>query len=156
MNLVDDIDLMFSHHRGKTCPVNQVTDILDMGFIRRIDFNNVWMVSFDRRPAVFTFITWGMVRIRTVDRPRKQSCHGGFSGSAGTAEKIGMTYLVFGHRIADRPYDIFLTDQFVKRLGPVFLIQRYTAHKVHSLPHLIIYKKCRSAQGYRFPVGQAW
>ena len=122
MHLIDDIDLMFSHHRGQPRPVDQVADIFNMGLIRRIDLNDVGMRSLDRGFTVFAFIARRMIRIGTVHCSGKQSCHGGLACSSRSAEKIGMAHLVLRNRIADRPYDIFLADQFIKGLGPVFLI----------------------------------
>ena len=116
MNLVDNINLVLAKHRSQLGTVNQITDIIDMRLIGRVDFNDIGVGTGDRLPAVFAFSAWCLIRMFTVDCTGKKPGHCRLSGSPWTAEKIGMANSSCTYRILNAADNVLLTDDLIKGL----------------------------------------
>ena len=92
MHLIDDIHLVFSLCRTVGNLLPDLTDVVDTVVGCRIDLDHVHGCSRLDRFTGRTFVTGTSIhRLLTVDRFRKDLCHGRLTGSTGSTEQKCVT-----------------------------------------------------------------
>ena len=128
MDFVDDVDLFLSFDRGVTDAVDEVSDLVDAIIARRVDFDDVWVgVRIDCLAvgALVALMTDALLAVQSLG---EKAGHGGFSGSARAAEKIGVRYLAAIDGVSDCPNDGLLSSDLFESRGSVFVVKSFIGH----------------------------
>ena len=121
MDLIDDIDAVFSHLRRYADLIHQSLNVLNSVVGSCIKLMNAIRSAFCKRTAGLTCTTWlHFLRwIRAVDHLSKDSCRGGLADPTRATEEVGMRQLPSQNGILESLGDIVLTDECPEGVRPV-------------------------------------
>ena len=132
MHLVDEINLVAAFGRRVTNVVAQLTHVFHAVVTRPVDLDHIEAVS---RRDLATVIAHAARRhgwaVYAIERLRENPGRRCLADAARPDEKISVCEAILRDRVLERLRDMFLPDQIIKSLWPIFSREDFVAHLVN-------------------------
>ena len=125
MGLVDHIDLGAQFSRAKLHALDQLTGILNRGVRGGVHFDHVDGAPLRNLLTGRALATGPTDRLgkETVDGLRQQASHTRLPHASWTGEEVGMGHTPLDNGVAQRLYDMLLTDELGEGLRAPFAVE---------------------------------
>lgn len=124
MDLVDDVDFIFSLIGFESGLFDEITDILDAVIARSVDLDTVEHRPRVESPTILTCMTGiPILQISTIDSLSEDTSAGCFSCSTRSMKEVGMIHSISSEAISEDGRDVILSDDTVPIMGAVGSIE---------------------------------
>ena len=123
MNFVNNINFVFTSNRWIFYFFSKFSNFINPIITCGINFQNIYVCAICYAFTNFTFVTRiSIVRMWTINRFCKNFGYTSFARSPSSRKQISMPNLVILNLISKRCNDMFLSNNFIKILRPIFSI----------------------------------